>query len=81
MPSKNGSRSGKVLRKRSGTTHKHRSIRENYSYFCRCFANIHDLVLKTMIAAEGEITLKMHANANFKTNCFELFGCDVILDK
>ena len=34
-----------------------------------------------MIAAESEITTKLHSIANYRTNCFELFGCDVILDE
>ena len=33
------------------------------------------------LSAEAEITPKLHAIANYRTNCFELFGCDVILDK
>lgn len=43
------------------------------------FGKIHDLCLKAMIAAESEITPSLHASVNFRTNCFELFGCDVIL--
>lgn len=46
----------------------------------KTFDKIHDLCVKTMIAAESEITPKFHAAANYRTNCFELFGCDVILD-
>ena len=44
------------------------------------FDKIFDLCLKTMIAAESEITPHMHSIAQYRTNCFELFGCDVILD-
>jgi tubulin polyglutamylase TTLL4 len=33
-----------------------------------------------MIAAEAEITPRLHNAANYRTNCFELFGLDVILD-
>lgn len=44
------------------------------------FDKIFDLCLKTMIAAESEITPHLHQAANYRTNCFELFGCDVILD-
>lgn len=44
------------------------------------FDRIFDLCLKTMIAAEGEITPHLHSAAQYRTNCFELFGCDVILD-
>ncbi len=45
------------------------------------FDRVFDLCLKTMIAAESEITPHLHRSVNFRTNCFELFGCDVILDK
>ena len=41
---------------------------------------IDDLLVKTMIAAESTITPQLHASANYRTNCFELFGCDVMLD-
>lgn len=44
------------------------------------FDRIFDLCLKTVIAAEGEITPHLHSAAQYRTNCFELFGCDVILD-
>lgn len=46
----------------------------------RTFQKINDLVVKTMIAAEAEMTPRMHNAANYRTNCFELFGLDVILD-
>jgi tubulin polyglutamylase TTLL4 len=45
------------------------------------FAKIHDICLKTMIAAEGEITPQLQSTVGYRTNCFELFGCDVILDE
>ena len=41
---------------------------------------IHDLLVKTMIASESVITPHLHGSANYRTNCFELFGCDVMLD-
>lgn len=47
----------------------------------RTMMRVHDVVLKTMIAAEAEITPRMHAAANFRTNCFELFGLDILLDR
>lgn len=55
--------------------------KESKEVMHRTFEKIHDLCCKTMIAAESEITPKLHQSANFRTNCFELFGCDVILDK
>lgn len=39
-----------------------------------------DVVAKTMIAAEAEMTLRMRSSASYRTNCFELFGLDIILD-
>eukprot|EP01034_Spumella_vulgaris_P032937 gene32937-40656_t len=44
------------------------------------FTRIHDLCVKTVIAAEGEITPQLHQSTSYRTNCFELFGMDVILD-
>jgi tubulin polyglutamylase TTLL4 len=44
------------------------------------FRKIHDLCVKTMIAAESEITPNVHRIVAYRTNCFELFGLDVILD-
>ena len=41
---------------------------------------INDLLVKTIIAAESTITPQLHSAANYRTNCFELFGCDVMLD-
>jgi tubulin polyglutamylase TTLL4 len=42
--------------------------------------NINDLIIKTMISAESTITPQLHSTANYRTNCFELFGVDVMLD-
>jgi tubulin polyglutamylase TTLL4 len=55
--------------------------KESEEVVSRLFEKIHDLCVKTMIAAEGEISSKIHASVNYRTNCFELFGCDVILDQ
>ena len=38
------------------------------------------LVVKTMLAAESDLSHSLHATANYRTNCFELFGFDVFLD-
>lgn len=43
------------------------------------FAKIYDLCIKTIISAEGEITPQLHSSTNYRTNCYELFGLDVIL--
>lgn len=45
------------------------------------FIKIHDLVVKTMIAAESEITPSFNASAPYYSNCYELFGCDIFLDE
>ena len=56
-----------------------------YYYFLqtseRVFQSINDLVIKTIIAAEPELTSSLHSSGvNFRTNCFEMFGFDVFLD-
>ena len=48
------------------------------------FASINDLVVKTIIAAEPELTSSLHQSPGgvpFRTNCFELFGFDVMFDQ
>jgi tubulin polyglutamylase TTLL4 len=55
--------------------------REGKAIMVETFRKINDLLVKTMIAAESEITPKLHADANYRSNCYELFGCDVILDR
>jgi hypothetical protein len=55
--------------------------REGKAVMVETFCKIHDLLVKTMIAAESEITPQLHNHANYRTNCYELFGCDVILDR
>lgn len=45
------------------------------------FTKIHDICVKTIIAAEGEITPQLQRAVLYRTNCFELFGMDVILDE
>jgi hypothetical protein len=54
--------------------------REGRAVMEQTFDRIFDLCLKTMIAAESEITPHLHSAAQYRSNCFELFGCDVILD-
>lgn len=54
--------------------------REGKEVMEQTFDRIFDLCLKAVIAAEGEITPHLHSSAQYRTNCFELFGCDVILD-
>jgi len=56
------------------------SEKESPEIMKKTFEKINDLCCKTMIAAESEITAKLYTSANYRSNCFELFGCDVILD-
>jgi len=54
--------------------------REGQDVMEATFDRIFDLCLKTVTAAESEITPHLHSAVQYRTNCFELFGCDVILD-
>lgn len=45
------------------------------------FKRINDLLVKTMIAGEGEMSSAYHHSAPYNSNCYELFGCDVFLDE
>ena len=40
-----------------------------------------DVVLKTLIAAEGHIVQQVHKHCASQGNCFELFGFDIMLDR
>ena len=44
------------------------------------FDRLHDLMVKTIIAAEGNVRRKCQRLRVGRTNCFELFGVDVLLD-
>ena len=48
-----------------------------------CDGNIEflDVVLKTLIAAEGHIVQQVHKHCASQGNCFELFGFDIMLDR
>ena len=56
------------------------SAKESPAVTQATFDKIYDLCVKTMIAAESEITPQLHQSVHYRSNCFELFGCDVILD-
>lgn len=45
------------------------------------FQRIDDIIVKTMIAGESEITPRLYEEANYRSNCYELFGCDILLDE
>ena len=44
-----------------------------------CFKSIHDVVIKTLIAAEGPIGSRCNRFVKNRSNVFELFGFDVML--
>ena len=39
-----------------------------------------DVILKTLIAGEHPIVSAMRRNCSFRTNCFEIFGFDILID-
>lgn len=57
------------------------AMKEGQDKMEETFVKIYDLCVKTMIAAEGEITPQVINSVSYRTNCYELFGCDVILDE
>ncbi len=44
------------------------------------WADIHDLIIKTMIAVEHVIVAAMDMHVPHKQCCYELFGFDVLID-
>lgn len=44
-------------------------------------SKVNALIVKTILAAEPDLSHSLHAAANYRTNCFELFGFDVLLDQ
>ena len=83
------------------TFRKFLSDREGAAAAAKAFRDIDDVVVKTIVAAEPELTHSLHtgahcccvvvstctfhdttpAAANYRTNCFELFGFDIFIDK
>eukprot|EP01031_Cornospumella_fuschlensis_P031836 gene31836-38495_t len=45
------------------------------------FTHIHNIVIQTFIAAEKELTTHTHSHTRYRNTCFELFGCDILLDR
>ncbi len=46
----------------------------------KIMAGIHDVVCKTILAAENDLTSNLQQVANYRTNAFELFGFDIFVD-
>lgn len=57
------------------------SAKEGEPKMLEVFDKIEALCVKTLIAAETEIASSIQASIPFRSNCFELFGIDVILDE
>jgi tubulin polyglutamylase TTLL4 len=47
----------------------------------KIWEDIKDVVLKTLIAAEGHIVQQVHKHCASQENCYELFGFDIMLDR
>ncbi|XP_073827371.1 tubulin tyrosine ligase-like 4B isoform X2 [Musca autumnalis] len=47
----------------------------------RLWATLRNLVIKALISGEGGLNRMYRQNVNFRYNCFELFGFDVLLDE
>jgi len=47
----------------------------------KIWEDIKDVVLKTLISAEGHIVQQVHKHCASQGNCFELFGFDIMLDR
>jgi hypothetical protein len=44
------------------------------------WSRIYDVIIKTILSAEALMFTSMHKTCTHKTNCFELFGFDVLID-
>ena len=53
---------------------------ESVAVMERTMKKIHDVIAKTVIAAEPDLSHSLHSSVNYRTNCFELFGFDIFLD-
>jgi tubulin polyglutamylase TTLL4 len=55
--------------------------RESPAIMEQTMDNVNSLIVKTILAAEPDLSHSLHTTANYRTNCFELFGFDVFLDR
>lgn len=44
------------------------------------WSKIYDVIMKTLIAGEHPVISGMKRNCSYRTNCFELYGFDILLD-
>jgi hypothetical protein len=44
------------------------------------WSRINDVIIKTIICGEHHVTSAMKKNGTHRTNCFEVFGFDVLID-
>jgi len=49
----------------------------NYEYV---IAQFKDLIVKTLLCVEPHVTQNLQKNPTNRTNCFELYGFDIIVD-
>lgn len=45
-----------------------------------CWSRIIDVIVKTILTVERPIVNKMKATVSWRSNCFELYGFDLLLD-
>lgn len=57
-----------------------RYLRDNRYQVDQMLAQIHDLIIKSILSVEGIIHQNISQQVPFRTNCFELFGYDILLD-
>ena len=56
-------------------------LQEQHRDTTKLLEDIHDLVAKTLIAVEPDVSLGFRNNVPYRWNCFEMFGFDVLLDQ
>lgn len=44
------------------------------------WSKVYDVIIKALIAGEHPVITGMKRNCSYRTNCFELFGFDILLD-
>jgi len=44
------------------------------------WSRTYDLIIKTLITGEHHVMQGLRKNCNYRTNCFEIFGFDILID-